>query len=231
MSDKYAAIATHGDRYPVRLMRDVLDVSVSGFYDAEARKSAPPSAHAIADERLRVHVRAAHAASHRRYGAPRVERELRANGISTASKRVARLMREEQLVARAPTRVVHTTDSAHAEPIAPNLLARCALSEHPAPDRAWVGDMTYVPTRAGWLYLAVLLDLATRRVVGWATGATLETTLPLEALHHAIQMRHPEPGLIHHTDRGSQPASHDYRTELAAHGMTQSMRRKGGLLG
>jgi putative transposase len=205
MSDKYAAIAAHGDCYPVRLMCEVLDVSVSGFYDAKARKSAPPTAHAIVDERLRVQVRAAHAASHRRYGAPRVERELRANGISTATKRVARLMREDQLVARAPTRVVHTTDSAHAEPIAPNLLARCfALADHPVPDRAWVGDMTYVPTRAGWMYLAVLLDLATRRIVGWATGATLETTLPLEALHHAIQMRQPEPGLIHHTDRGSQ---------------------------
>jgi putative transposase len=228
MSDKYAAIAAHGARYPVRLMCAALGVSVSGFYDAEARTHAPRSAHAVADERLRVHVRAVHAKSRRRYGAPRVQRELRAAGIPVATKRVARLMREDRLVARTPRRFVHTTDSAHPEPIAPNLLdRRFALADHPAPDQAWVGDMTYVPTRAGWLYLAVLLDLATRRVVGWATGATLETTLPLAALHHALETRRPAPGVIHHTDRGSQYASHDYRAVLAAHALTQSMSRPG----
>ncbi len=228
MRDKYAAIQAHRDRYPVRRMCALLEVSVSGFYDAMARVAAPPTAHALADERLRVHVRAAHVKSRRRYGAPRVHRELQAAGIPVAKKRVARLMREDVLIARAPSRRTSTTDSAHAEPVAENLLARhFALADHPRPDTAWVGDMTYVPTRVGWVYLAVLLDLATRRVVGWATGATLATTLPLAALNAALRARRPAAGLIHHTDRGSQYASAEYRAVLSAQGLTPSMSRKG----
>lgn len=228
MSDKYAAIQAHRHRFPVRLMCQALEVSASGFYDAVARPSAPPSAHAVADERLRVHVRAAHRKSGGRYGAPRVHQELRSTGIAVAQKRVARLMREDGLVARRRRRCVRTTDSTHAEPVAPNLLGRrFALAEHPVPDRAWCGDLTYVPTREGWLYLAVLLDLATRRVVGWATGATLATALPLAALTQALRHRRPAPGLLHHTDRGAQYASQEYRAVLAAHGLRQSMSRRG----
>lgn len=225
MSDKYAAITAHQDRFPVRLMCRALGVSVGGYYAARHR---PASARAQADERLRVHVRAAHRKSRGRYGAPRILEELKAEGITTSEKRVARLMREDGLVARPKRRFVVTTDSAHTEPVASNLLARrFALAAHPTPDRAWVGDLTYIPTREGWLYLAVLLDLTTRRVVGWATGATLETALPLAALRQALAERRPAAGLIAHSDRGSQYASQAYRAVLAAHGAVQSMSRKG----
>ena len=228
MSDKYAAIQAHQGQYPTRLMCEALGVSVSGFYDAVARSAAPPSVHAVADERLRVHVRAVHRKSRGRYGAPRVHEELKAQGERVAKKRVARLMREDGLVGRRRRKFVRTTDSGHAEPVAPNLLGRhFDLADHPVPDRAWCGDLTYLPTREGWLFLAVLLDLATRRVVGWATGATLATALPLAALHRALRLRCPSPGLIHHTDRGSQYASQEYRAVLAAHGVRQSMSRKG----
>jgi len=228
VSDKYAAIRAHRAQFPVRLMCDALGVSVSGYYAAVARVAAPPSARAVVDERLRVHVRAAHRKSRGRYGAPRVHEELKAQGIAVATKRVARLMREDGLVGRRRRKCVRTTDADHAQPVAPNLLGRhFALADHPAPGRAWCGDLTYVPTREGWLFLAVLLDLATRRVVGWATGATLATTLPLAALHQALRLRCPAPGLIHHTDRGSQFASQEYRAVLAAHGVRQSMSRKG----
>jgi putative transposase len=225
MSDRYAAISADRGRFPVRLMCQALGVSVGGYYASRQR---PASPHACADERLRVEVRTAHAKSRGRYGAPRVHAELAADGVVTSEKRVARLMREDGLVARAKRRYVVTTDSDHAEPIAPNLLARrFDLVQHPAPDRAWVGDMTYVPTREGWLYLAVQLDLATRRVVGWATGPTLDTALPMAALRRALAERRPAAGLIVHSDRGSQYASTAYRTVLAAEGLVQSMSRKG----
>jgi putative transposase len=225
MSDKYAAITADRGRFPVRLMCRALGVSVGGYYASRQR---PASAHACTDERLRVEVRAAHAKSRGRYGAPRVRAELADDGVVTSEKRVARLMREDGLVARAKRRYVVTTDSDHAEPIAPNLLARrFDLVQHPTPDRAWVGDRTYVPTREGWLYLAVQLDLATRRVVGWATGGTLDTALPLAALRRALAERRPKAGLIVHSDRGSQYASTAYRTVLAAAGLVQSMSRKG----
>lgn len=231
MSDKYAAIQAHRTEYPVRLMCAVLDVSVSGFYDAMAREATMPvarSAHAVADERLRLHVRAAHTKSRRRYGAPRVHEELKAAGIPVARKRVARLMREDGLVGRRRRKFVRTTDSDHAEPVAPNLLARrFDLAAHPTPDRAWVSDLTYIPTRSGWLFLGVQLDLATRRVVGWATGTTLATALPLAALQRALHARRPPAGLICHSDRGCQYASQEYRAVLAAHGCVQSMSRKG----
>ncbi len=175
-----------------------------------------------------MHVRAAHTKSRGRYGAPRVHEELKAAGIATSEKRVARLTRKDGLVARPTRRYVVTTDSAHAEPVAPNLLARrFDLAAHPTPDRAWVGDLTYIPTREGWLYLAVRLDLATRRVVGWATGATLDTALPLAALRRALDERRPAPGLIQDTEGCSQYASQAYRAVLAAQDVRQSMSRKG----
>jgi transposase InsO family protein len=137
-------------------------------------------------------------------------------------------MREDRLVARARRRCIRTTDSDHAEPIAPNLLERrFDPADYPIVDRACIGDMTYVPTREGWLFLAVLLDLCSRRVVDWATGSTLAATLPLAALDRALRWRRPAPGLIHHTDRGSQYASHEYRAALATHGLVQSMSGKG----
>jgi transposase InsO family protein len=181
----------------------------------------------MADERLRLSVRAAFRASRARYGAPRVHAELRDAGIVTSEKRIARLMREDALVARRRRRFVVTTDSDHQEAIAPNRLARAfAPTQHPVPDRVWVGDVTYVPTRTGWVYLAVLLDLTTRRVVGWATGRTLATALPLAALDLAVAARRPRPGLVVHSDRGSQYASQAYRAALAQYGAIQSMSRR-----
>ncbi len=227
MSDRYAVIAAHRGRFPVRLMCDALGVSVSGF-NAARRRAATPSPRAAADERVRVQVRAAHRRSRGHYGAPRVHRELRDAGVRVARKRVARLMREDGLRGRGPRRRVRTTDSRHAEPVAPNLLARrFGIAEHPAPNAAWVGDQTYLPTREGWLFLSVLLDLHSRRVVGWATSATLAADGPLAALRRALATRRPPPGLLHHTDRGSAYASRAYRAVLAAHGAVQSMSRRG----
>lgn len=222
MSAKYAVIQAHRDQYAVRLMCDALAVSVSGFYAAQHR---PPNARATADERLRVHVRTVHTKSRRRYGAPRVQEELQADGHHVSKKRVARLMRADGLVARPRRRRGRTTDSAHGEPIAPNRLARQFTVEQA--DRVWVSDITYVPTREGWLFLAVVLDLASRRVVGWATHDTLETPLALRALDSALTTQRPASGWLHHSDRGCQYASAAYRARLAAWGGEQSMSRRG----
>lgn len=225
MKDKYAVIAAHRAQYPVLLMCDALGVSSSGFYAAERR---PASARAQADEQLRVEVRAAHTKSRRRYGAPRVHQELRAQGTRVAKKRVARLMREDGLVARRPRRFVRTTDSAHPHPVAPNTLARgFAVAEIAGVDRVWASDITYVPTREGWLYLAAVLDLGSRRVVGWAMRDTLEEALALDALRMALTQRRPAAGLLAHSDRGSQYAGSAYQALLTAEGLTCSMSRKG----
>jgi len=225
VSDKYAAITAHRGTYPVRLMCEVLGVSASGFYAAQGRT---PGGRAAADERLRVEVRAAHAKSHRRYGAPRVHRALRAAGTRVAKKRVARVMREDGLAARRARRRVRTTDSAHAYPVAPNVVARAfAVADQPGLDHTWTADFTYVPTREGWLFLAVVLDLASRKVVGWAVRETMEADLVLAALQMALADRRPAPGLVCHSDRGSQYASGAHRALLAAHGARASMSGKG----
>ena len=222
---KYACIARHVDEFDVRLMCEVLDVSPSGYYASRKRS---PSARAIADERLLLNVRIAHEKSGGTYGAPRVQRELKDDGLSVGTKRIARLMHEDGLVGRAPRRTrPRTTDSAHPHPIAPNLLARQFDVNGIALNRVWVSDITYVPTQEGWLYLATVLDLASRRVVGWAMRDTLDSELALSALTMAIATRRPGPGLLHHSDRGSQYADAEYRAVLAAHGMVASMSRKG----
>ena len=222
---KYACMARHVDEYDVRLMSEVLEVSPSGYYASRKRS---PCARAIADERLLLNVRIAHEQSGRTYGAPRVQRELKGDGIAVGTKRVARLMREDGLVGRAPRRKRPlTTDSAHAHPIAPNLLDRQFDVNGVTLNQVWVSDITYVPTRAGWLYLATVLDLASRRVVGWAMRDTLDAELTVSALALAIATRRPAPGLIHHSDRGSQYACADYQAVLKAHGMIASMSRKG----
>jgi transposase InsO family protein len=203
----------------------VLDVSPSGYYASRKRS---PSARAIADERLLLNIRIAHAKSDGSYGAPRVQRELQDDGVSVGTKRVARLMRQDGLQGRAPRGWrPATTDSAHAHPIAPNLLARQFDVHGVALNQVWVSDITYVPTRAGWVYLATVLDLASRRVVGWAMRDTLDAELAIGALHMALSARRPAPGLIHHSDRGSQYACGAYQALLAAHRMRPSMSRKG----
>jgi len=206
-------------------MCDVLEVSPSGYYASRTRS---PCARAIADERLLLNVRIAHESSGETYGAPRVQRELKDEGIHVGTKRVARLMRDEGLVGRAPRRRRPiTTDSAHAHPIAPNLLNRQFDVHGVTPNRVWVSDITYIPTQEGWLYLAAVLDLASRRCVGWAMRDTLDAELAVSALEMAITTRRPAPGLLHHSDRGSQYACADYRAVLTTHGMVASMSRKG----
>jgi transposase InsO family protein len=222
---RYAVITRHRDEFTVRLMCRVLEVSPAGYYASRQR---PSSWHALIDEVLMARVRIIHAESGESYGAPRVHQELQAEGLPASPKRVARLMREEGLVAR-PRKVprVRTTDSNHDDPIAPNLLARQFDVNGVAVDRVWVADITYIPTREGFLYLAIVLDLGSRRCVGWAMRETMEVELALSALRMAREARHPAPGLIHHSDRGSQYASGAYRDELAAHGMVASMSAKG----
>jgi len=203
----------------------VLEVSTSGFYAAQQRV---PSAHTRRDEQLLVQIRAAHQQSHRRYGAPRVHVALTHEGAHVGKKRVARLMQRDGLRGRRARRFVHTTDSTHGEPIAPNTLARqFDVRTVAAPDRVWTSDITYVPTREGWLYLAVILDLASRRVVGWAIRRTLDRELTVAALQMALLHRQPLPGVLHHSDRGTQYASTEYRTALRTHGLTASMSRRG----
>jgi len=209
--------------YPVQVLCEVLDVSRSGFY---AWKTRTPSVRDKSDERLVVEIVATHAKSRKRYGSPRVHRALRKKGIHVGKKRVARLMREKGIIARQKRRFRRTTDSNHTHPIAPNVLARDF--EPAAPNQVWAGDVTYIATHEGWAYLAVLLDLFSRRVVGWAMSATNDTALALAALNRAIHSRHFVPaGLVHHTDRGSPYASDDYRRMLASHAMIASMSRTG----
>lgn len=200
----------------------VLEVSRSGFYAAQRRTE---SERRRVDQRLRLQIRLIHQQSKRRYGSPRVHAELRASGERSSRKRIERLMREDGLVARPRRRYRVTTESAHAHPIAANLLRRDFRVR--APDRVWVSDLTYVPTRQGWLYLAVVLDLGTRSVAGWAMGSTLQAQLAIDALSMALQRRHPAPGLIHHSDRGVQYACGAYQEILEAEKITCSMSRSG----
>jgi putative transposase len=222
MSDKYQFVTAHASEYPVTMLCRVLGLARSGYYAWRARSV---SARKARDLQLTSQIQTIFTDSRRTYGSPRVHAQLQAQGIRTARKRVARLMRQAQLCARARRRSVRTTDSRHTEPIAPNLLARTFQAE--APDRVWVTDITYLPTREGWLYLAVVLDLFGRRVVGWSMQASLERGLVLRALSHALQRRQPQPGLLHHSDRGSQYASAEYQALLAQAQIRCSMSRKG----
>jgi transposase InsO family protein len=190
----------------------VLEVARSGFYAWLKRE---PSARARKEERLRVEVRAIHRSSRGCYGSPRIQSELQARGERVGRKRIARLMRQEGLRGKKRRRFRITTNSADAHPVAPNVLDRKFDVERiSGPDRVWAADITYVPTREGWLYLAVVLDLASRLVVGWSMGETLESSLAIDALEMALQRRRPAAGLLHHSDRGVQYASHEYRALL-----------------
>lgn len=171
----------------------------------------------------RLHV--LHAESRRTYGRPRLQRALRAEGIRIGERRVRRLMRQGALIARGRRRYRVTTDSHHAGPMARNQLARAFTVARP--NRVWAADITAVWTAEGWLYLAVLLDLASRRVIGWAAQETLETDLPLAALRQALAHRHVGRGLLHHSDRGVQYASARYQALLRQHHIRISMSRKG----
>lgn len=218
---KFAFIAAER-AYPIEVLCEVLGVSRSGFY---AWRSRPPSARACEDARLSSEIATAHKRSRETYGSPRVYRDLKARGHRVGKKRVERLMREGGIVAKRRRRFRRTTDSNHSNPIAPNVLER--RFESAALNDAWVTDVTYIWTAEGWLYLAAILDLCSRRVVGWATSDTNDRELALGALRCAVDARRPAPGMIHHSDRGSPYASDDYRAELARQGLVVSMSRRG----
>jgi putative transposase len=219
---KFAFIDEEKARWPVDTLCDVLNVSRSGYY---AWKGRPPSARATEDEKLVGEIKAAYAAGRGGYGSPRVQRELRKRGRRIGKKRVERLMRCEGIRAKRRRRFRTTTDSKHSDPIAPNLLNRDFTAA--LPNRAWVTDVTYVWTHEGWLYLAAILDLCSRRVVGWAAGPNNDGRLALEALARAVAARQPMAGMVHHSDRGSTYASGAYRDALLGCGAVASMSRKG----
>lgn len=219
---KFAFIAAQRACFPVRVMCRHLGVSVSGFYAAQLR---PESAHTAQDRVLTALAAEAHLRGRRAYGSPRVHAVLKAAGHHVGRKRVARLMRSANITARRRRRFVRTTDSKHDHPIAPNVLKRQFTSD--APNKAWVTDITYIQTGEGWLYLAAILDLYSRRVVGWAMDANMETSLVMNALQMALHQRQPPRQLTHHSDRGSQYASTAYREALKQQGIEASMSRKG----
>lgn len=219
---RFCFIEDHRTTFPVRTMCAVLEVSHSGYY---AWRDRPDSARDVADRGLAAEICRIHADNRAVYGSPRVHAALRAEGRRVGVNRVARLMRRHGIQGRHKRRAPRTTDSKHALPVAPNLLDRQFTAT--APNQVWLADITYIPTGEGWLYLAVVLDLFARRVVGWAMSETMPQELTIAALHMAITSRRSGPGLVHHSDRGSQYAAHAYRRLLDKHGMLCSMSWKG----
>lgn len=209
--------------HPISLLCDLLGVSTSGYYRWRQLR---PSPRQREDEALADQIAAAHAASRGTYGAPRILEDLREAGTRTSKRRCARLMREQGLRGKKKNRRrPRTTDSAHQLPVASNHLA-----ERPAPtgsNQCWLTDITYLQTAEGWLYLAAILDLWSRRIVGWACGPTLHADLVLAALKDALTRRQPSQGLLHHSDRGSQYVDEDYVRALTASGIERSMSRAG----
>jgi transposase InsO family protein len=209
--------------YPVIVLCRALGVTRQGYYAWLKRDK---SSRQRTNEELSVRIVEIFKENRGTYGCPRIQATLRSQGHRVSRQRVARLMRQQGLRARRRKRwTPKTTDSNHRLPVAPNLLDR--VFERTAPNQAWVGDITYVRTDEGWLYLATLLDLYSRKVVGWSMSDRIDRRLALSALEMATINRQPGPGLIHHTDRGTQYASGDYRKALEKHGMIASMSRKG----
>jgi putative transposase len=203
----------------------VLSVSRSGFY---AWQNRPRSRTALANERLTLEIRAVHAEVKERYGARKIRSELNEAGIQCSRKRVSRLMSEAGIMCKKSRKFRLTTNSGHTFPVARNELMRnFDLSKNKKADRVWASDITYLWTQEGWLYLAVVIDLASRRVVGWSMDERLERFLPLNALSMALKNRRPTAGLLHHSDRGSQYASREYRECLDEIGAMASMSRLG----
>ena len=219
---RFQFVAAEKAEYGVALVCRCLAVSSAGFYAWHRRR---PSDRDEADRRLAVEIAAAHTASSRTYGSPRIHEELQAQGHRVSRKRVARVMRAQGLRGRRRCRQPRTTDSQHPWPIADNVLNRAF--DVATPNTVWAGDITYLATREGWVYLAVLLDLWSRRVVGYAMSDEPTRGVVLEALQHALDRRPRRSGLTHHSDRGSQYASHDYRALLGAEGIACSMSRRG----
>lgn len=219
---RYGFVRDHREQFRVENMCRVLKVSPSGFYAWSGRR---PSEREIEDARLIDKIRGIYDASNGAYGVRRTHRQLLADGEKCSVNRVARLMRKCGIKARRKKKYRATTDSKHGLPVAENLLARkffCA-----DPNRVWASDITYIWTMEGWLYLAMVIDLHSRMAVGWSMSERLDRGLVLDALSMAVGRRSPGPGLIHHSDRGSQYASFDYQEALSRQGMLCSMSRKG----
>jgi transposase InsO family protein len=229
VSARCAFIQTHQGEHPIRRLCQVLGVSRAGYYAWHARQQRGPSRRAQADALLAQVIHQVHQTSRACYGSPRIHAELRDRGVACSRKRVARLMQRQLLKGKTRRRFrVVTTDARHAEPVAPNHLARrFAVTAIGGPDRVWAADYTFLPTRQGFLYLAVVLDLYSRRVVGWAMHHTQDHGLVLDALTMAVSQRQPAPGLVHHSDRGRQYASAAYQAALARRGVRASMSRVG----
>lgn len=222
---RYQFIKEHRDQFPVRVQCRVLNVSTSGFYAWRRRRS---SLTKQVNQRLSVQIRVLFEENRRCYGSPRIHQELQARGIRCSQKRVARLMKAENLRARTRRAFKATTDSAHALPVAQNLLGQ--QFQVAGKNQVWCSDITYVPTAGGWLYLAVVLDIYSRRIVGWALRPHLERELVCAAFAMARGTRSRSgkvTGLLHHSDRGSQYASLDYQALLADAGVQCSMSRRG----
>lgn len=219
---KYRFIQEHQGVYRVRSMCRVLGVSPSGYY---AWRHRPESPRAAENRRLVERIQTLHQAKREVYGSDKTWQVLRSEGETVGRHRVARLRRLHGIEAKRMRRFRAAYASSNSEPAAPNLL--CRNFQPSAPNRVWAGDMTYIPTRRGALHLAVLLDLYSRRVVGWAMSAHPNRQLVMDALRMAILQRRPGPGLIHHSDQGAQYTSTDYRRMLTAHDMVPSMSRKG----
>src|SRR5580700_8523346 len=225
---KYAFIQRHKRIWPICVQCRVLLVSVSGYHEHLARGRDISQRRHLSDEALMVHISAVYAENRGAYGWPRIWRELVKRGIRVGKQRVQRLMQKHGIRARGKRRFrVMTTDSRHDLPIAPNVLDRKFTVA--APNQAWVGDLTYIATDGGWLFLAVVIDLFSRKVVGWSMRPDMQRSLVIDALEMAWFQRNPgkKVGLIFHSDRGSQHASDDFSEVLKEHGITPSMSRKG----
>jgi putative transposase len=224
---RFAWIKGNLDHWPAEMMCRVLGVSRSGYY---AWRDRPPCARLVRRQELLAEIRRVYKDNRQRYGSPRICRDLRADGIVCNVKTVARIMQSNEIVAKTRRRFrVHTTDSNHPFEVAPNRLGQKFTAS--APNEAWVADLTYVPTGEGWLYLSAVLDLYSRRVVGYAMADHLKASLAVDALTQAIASRSASPkdlrGLLHHSDRGVQYACETYQAMLSTYGIQCSMSRKG----
>jgi putative transposase len=220
---KYAFIRDHRDQFDIQIMCEILDVSRSGYYDWVTRDHESRQERIL---RLRIATQKAFDGSRCTYGSPRVFQVLKGLGYEVSEDTVARMMREMGLKAITKKRFkVRTTDSAHSFPVAENKLDQ--IFEASKPGEVMLSDITYIPTREGWLYLAGVLDLCSRQLIGWAMGDRIDRQLTIDALHMALRKQRTTPGAIFHSDRGSQYACYDFRDQLLAFGLTQSMSRTG----
>jgi putative transposase len=219
---RFSFIQEHKDSWPVTVMADLLGVSTAGFY---AWRDRPISERQQRRNALLVEINAIHERVKGRYGSPRIHAELHADGHGCCVNTVAEVMRQAGIRAKTARKFKHTTDSNHKRPVADNVLDREFSVD--APNQAWVADITYIPTREGWLYLAVVEDLYSRMIVGWSMDSTMTSRLVVDALEMAIQRRLPGEELLAHSDRGSQYASEHYQQLLGKHGIECSMSEVG----